>query len=866
MACLGTSLTAPIGAQVGHVGARSPGVVRLRVQGSVYSLQFQGDETIEYRIDAGHPDVRRGLLRIEEASSQSLPMVRGGASFRRADGTVLTPEQLKFFSRLVSHGVQGDAVVLDYIDSADGTHRRRHTLRMIGKTLRVRVQDLDSNTDYFKNYCGFLGGPTGDTPSAQIVTMQGALGTPIVSFEKHTEIFFLAQQLDLSQSHASDWFMPQAIDVVAGPKSIEFGASTHLQYSALNDGSLAAGLDETLDLVVSRHLADVLVEPAWSASPYRELLTGRTTVLLGIDSGPLADMERLLDLFDSWGIDDLAVYLMGNWCAADPDPPMSINGGPDWWPPADPSGMRHLFDRARSRGLLIGAYTAFNLMPFTAPPRIYDATQIAFWPNKSPKTSLQSGMPLLAEGAVLAHAERETQELAQGLGANLAFIDVSTYATPTRGADGDHIDQRGDSPWAKTLREAVEARRGWLARVGEIVKGPVLGEGSIATQNGNFEWLWSGAVDSVQRTINTGSGKPAYKLASGDPRAPTRWPVIPEFELRVMARLQSNHGNGFPERFFSVDDLELPNETTQIGPPMPLPARLVDRYRAYELSFGHGAYLQLTGPYDGAGNTMTFVELIKEHYFVSALAEHALVSSIDTILYGIEGEFLTFEGHLRRGRKLEAFRDPLLVLTFRDGFELFVNHGRLPWSVMVRGVSVELPEDGFAAHQTGTELLAFSGIIPTLGTARFDYAYVPGRWEILDGRGSISAFGAQDTTGFKGLALSNFARGIDLLQTAPSQIRVIREMPPTLTSLTISPAVVTIPQGQRRSLRAQAHFANGAFRDVTTMMQWTSSNPALATVDSGACLSAHGPGSLLIGGSFSGMQATPTIVDVQIKQ
>src|SRR4029079_10061046 len=129
-------------------------------------------------------------------------------------------------------------------------------------------------------------------------------------------------------------------------------------------------------------------------------------------------------------------------------------------------------------------------------------------------------------------ANREANLVKTNYGINLAYLDIHTYGPPASAPDGDHIDQVAGSRWAKTVGQSIADQKQWMRDMTEDFDGPLLGEGSISTIGTNFEWLWAGYCDSVQRVINTGANGRAQLYPAGDPGAPTNWPVIPEFEMR----------------------------------------------------------------------------------------------------------------------------------------------------------------------------------------------------------------------------------------------------------------------------------------------------------------------------------------------
>jgi hypothetical protein len=70
--------------------------------------------------------------------------------------------------------------------------------------------------------------------------------------------------------------------------------------------------------------------------------------------------------------------------------------------------------------------------------------------------------------------------------------------------------------------------------------------------------------------------------------------------------------------------------------------------------------------------------------------------------------------------------------------------------------------------------------------------------------------------------------------------------------------------GSRKGLKAWAVYANGARRDVTKLVNWSTQSPAIATVNTGAALTAVAAGQTTVTvTSFGGAPVTPANVIVQ---
>ena len=56
--------------------------------------------------------------------------------------------------------------------------------------------------------------------------------------------------------------------------------------------------------------------------------------------------------------------------------------------------------------------------------------------------------------------------------------------------------------------------------------------------------------------------------------------------------------------------------------------------------------------------------------------------------------------------------------------------------------------------------------------------------------------------------------------------------PPTLTSLAVTPANMSVSAGTKQQMKATGTFSDGSTSDLTASVTWTSSDTSLATVDS----------------------------------
>ncbi len=868
LAVLAAALPAQAAESLVHLGSRAPGTVSVTRSGNVYALRFTGDEVIEYRVDLDLPFAADGRVTVQELSSECSPMVNTSLGYRDAGDVPHSTGWLAQYATLTGQTMTADSVILDFTDDftpiGEGVRHRRTTFTLTGKMLSVRFQDLDGSTSYRRNYMGVLQGTGQGFDASQVLKLMGGVSHPIVKFDAPGgTTYYTSNVLDIFNSNAADYFATQTpANPPPGTTALAYNYSTWGQYKPLSGGvSIGAPVDDTFRIVVTSKVQEAFLAPTQPASPYRELLANRMVLLLnGVDQANYPPYWEKLDL---WGVDNVAAYVFLGWSAGAADPP-APHAGPDWWPPADPAGFAATLQGARAKGFLIGAYNTFGTLPPTAPAAVNDPAMIARDASGAPKVDYLFGLPMIAVTACAVHAARESAHL-RAAGATLGYLDIQVNATPTRGADGDHVDQTAGSPWAKSLRRACQDQHAWLRGLQETYEGPLLGEGSHIASGSNFELLWAGFCDSVQRSLNVGTDIDPWTLPNtrrGWALTPTGWPVVPEIEWHVFSPLQVNHGNGFPERFFSPPDG--PEFVTASGPIYPMTEAMLDRYRVYEITYGKAGYLQTTGNPNGVGNITYHADMLKEYHMTNALQARYTQAPPTSIEYLFAGTWNSFQRILEDIDSLEPFRNARIRLSFANGLEIYVNHGVLALDVNVGGVPYTIPEDGFVARQASTGFLAFSAVPPGTGGARIDYCIDPAAYEFFDGRGVVNAYGGQSTP-FAGVQFTSYSRGRTFRENTATHVieQVGATVAPALLRVEVSPAAATLPVGARKGLKAFAVYANGARRDVTKLVNWSSTASAVARVNSGAAVTAVAVGAAGVTvSSFQGAPVVPALVTV----
>ena len=338
--------------QLIHTGANSPGSVSVTNSAGVYTLAFNGDETISYRLDTTDPSVVQGAIRIYESSSDCWPIRDGGACFRTNAGLCFFPSQLAQYTTLTSVRTSINAVALDYTLNFEGVHKLRTTYELIGKNLRIHVQDVDQSPALLKGWAGLYVGATMGTEEPKYLTIQGALCTPIVLFRKGAAHYFLGNMLDMVNSNSADANLLRDT-LVPGMTSVRYGFETYNLYKKQANGEICGFMDDTLNLTISSKIKDVFVTPNWSASPYRDLLTGR--VMINFPNSIWTDYLALWNLFESWGVDNIAGYYF-HWSNSAPDY-AGETFGPDWYPAKNSS----LFATVMQQGVAKGRFQPATL-------------------------------------------------------------------------------------------------------------------------------------------------------------------------------------------------------------------------------------------------------------------------------------------------------------------------------------------------------------------------------------------------------------------------------------------------------------------------------------------------------------------------
>ncbi len=854
----------PLDARILPLGARSdaleatldiaPGVGRLLVDPPRYTFEFVGDETLRYVIDTSHPDVAGGLLRVHETTTGALPVAEGGFRYRTFDGFERSAVWLRENAvTTLETRVVGETLQLDYADTiGDVTNERRMEFRLVGRSLEVRLHSLDGDLDPNDNYAGIEPGPVMNVPSPEVLRIPYMIAEPVTRFDAlDGGKAFVNVQPDWARSSGGRVDMPQ-LDATVVTNDTTF-AGRRIRYLGGIGQQLATPVDETFFITVTRRFEATFPETEAEPSPYRDLLASRTTAVFSRPGVTWDEKREHLAQFQSFGMDHMALYDFWWWSQSTQG---SVDQTPThvWTPAVDEGGCIAMGAEAKAAGTLFGLYTLYDIndsQPF------HDPTDAVIRAEGDAQTRI-------APARALAQSAREDGTMRDRYQTSISFTDVFGFEHPGTVVDFDP----NDTTKGKTIAATLADKRALYRQMQEIHEGPNLSEGSGSLQRlrRQFEILSAGYCDSTQASINGGSQADIQDLQPDDPSAPVNWWVMPDYALRVINRLQANHGNGFYDRFF-VDSLT------------PLRDGLLDQYRIYEITYGHASFFQTTGPIDGTSglglnNRLYLHDMAKEYYLCQGLQAEYLRHPIVDIDYLMAGEFRTANEVLLASTNpsgaLDDFRDPKIRLRYSNGLEIHLNHGAAPWEgIEVEGELFDLPEDGWIAVNPSSGLLAFSAIprdaagVPS--GARVDYCRAPGRYEMFDGRGLATAYGGLSHGGQPGgLLVRNDVRGLLLVEQADQSIEVIDQGAPSLQSISVQ-ARPSIVVGDWTRARAMGSYAGGATEEVSHVLgEWISSDPNVARINSAGVVEGVSEGTASLTFRYSGIEsaAWPVRVDL----
>jgi hypothetical protein len=313
----------------------------------------------------------------------------------------------------------------------------------------------------------------------------------------------------------------------------------------------------------------------------------------------------------------------------------------------------------------------------------------------------------------------------------------------------------------------------------------------------------------------------------------------------VAAARQVNHGNGFYERFFGPSDG--PGIVQPDGQPLlPLTQEAMDLYQAFLVSYGHAGFLSTNGAKYPTAGYLTHPASAQTYFMTNALQSLYYGSEIAAIRYRVGGEFQTFEKVISESETLDTFRHVPLRLDFKNGLKIIVNHGDTPLSITEGGLDYVLPaKSGWYAEMGNGWLVAFSAIPPGTGGQRIDYCLATGQYEYFNGRGQVAGYGGISTDA----KLSKWTvtpTSLTVTEDAAGALATEYGPIPDLAEVLILPEKVRLEAGEKVGLKAVAVCTNGGLLDLSTVLDWYSTDPGTASVNENGVVTANAAGDALI--------------------
>lgn len=885
-------LSVPLASQASLAGprifpraARVPGRVdtRLDTVNAIYIFTLRNlanQALVEYRVPLRHANMAKGMLRVEESTTGIVPMTGGGALYRLSVptlptdlfGQILTPAQLAADPNrttvLVSHSLDSSTgvVTLRYRDTYVGggtfVAEKVYTLQLVGKALKIQLagdETIRRLADH--NHAGFSFGP-GDGLATPNVALRIPYmdATPLFVGMNGGAPAYCTRMIDWYVSNSSDTLStPPVVPVPLQAATTFDGESPPIVYHN-NINEINAPIRETAYVVVSRTVEETFPVVDRPSSEYRLSTAGRHYTQIGPIT-PFIDGTQWNTRFAPLGFDEIQ-QINWSWMKW----PLNLNE-PDYTPGgtflgtatdwqtyasqvlASNWGLAPYFeggnmDKGYTSNPVLKLILFFNGVQTVVPVQltanpIFDSLKCVRDANGNLKTGWDTELNLAGTslgGQGIGHPVNilAPHLRARTIGAHAAWIQ-SASGFPTGGA---HIDAKSDIPgWVeidqfrqagfdKTVAETLRSRESYFRVMKDTMAGPLLGE--------NSHWRFramstfdAGLIDGTSRKIpmewDPSTGLPNVTCFDAE--------VIPDFELgEVMTKSSGFFGMGWETHF---------KKTT-----FPFPQAAQDEWFTTLLSFGHAPYLATNG--DVLNNYWDWRGTLKSYYLVYGVSKAMRSSRMTQVRYvdgtGVERTLSEAIGLALLGQM--DLKRPRLVVRYANGLEFRANHSQTNWATAIGGNAYHIPPNGFAA--VGSNGLKALSILNPVGGARVDYAFNPGHSTMIDLRGVNQSY-----AGFPGTLYPPPPGTFPTNPALPLETVVVSDLHDSATyygnefqtgktaGVGQSAATLRIDSDEtsvlsvgrpRLGLRATLVLANGAERDVTGRVTWTSNGPSIATV------------------------------------
>jgi uncharacterized protein YjdB len=133
----------------------------------------------------------------------------------------------------------------------------------------------------------------------------------------------------------------------------------------------------------------------------------------------------------------------------------------------------------------------------------------------------------------------------------------------------------------------------------------------------------------------------------------------------------------------------------------------------------------------------------------------------------------------------------------------------------------------------------------------------PFTWTSSDTTIATVVLGPSSTATVTGVAMGTATISVDSHGLTATLTATIA--PPTLESITVDPATVSLPLGEARELFATGLYSSGATVDLTSYATWSSSAPTIVHVDPSGIITGVAAGTSTVTATFDAVSGTSSI-------
>ena len=743
----------------------------------VFTYEENNEVLTQYEIDLDfrekpwHYAVEDGFITIYETITQSYPVLQGGLSYRKMDGSSLNPwglagKAILGQTKTFEHALLPNGIVSFVIkETVEGNSlEKRYDLEIRGKTILIHVHNNgNSKSNFLGNYQGWTFNKNDETiltnPRTMRVSYSETAPLMIADHPDSSKVnFFTTTYVEWTKSNSNEWGglnQQNPFHLSYNTKYVGDGSQWNENGVPSSRPDFVPPIDDILYVTVSTDPEETLLSLHRPPSQYRADLAKRVWVeawrahgsggtLAGIVPGvvyqqwpipttlPFENLKFVLEFFKSWGMDDLSVILFPWATIGYPAPGNEgcVTIRPPMYPIETKWGgstkLREAADVADDLDYLfllnqvyIDMYETPNIPGGPVPGAQFDITKLA----KDDKGNYFSTFPNSNCGASTQVPGNVILPLSMSPDAWLGYMqDESPKLKVEVEPSGTYLDVHPKFIQAGIIDHGTDSNTKTYAdlhqRIVEAInfqkntfQGPLYGEG--------------GSSESIQRdTIYAGLSDSVYGQAAKNNLVP----VIPNVEIRqikpIMTRAGMGHWNRWINQYYSGISFDTYN---------------FDHPRATAIAFGHSGLMSDHVFFeDDNWNTYTqnqkqdlawklLKQYVKEYYGFRDLQEQYLSAYAEQILYYGNGQFYDLKHAVQEFDK-SYFDNPQLKIVYANGMEIFVNRQQSGlWQVSAQdGKNYWLPANSWVAVNPVLGFTAFSGLADNQGNPsstgnRIDY-------------------------------------------------------------------------------------------------------------------------------------------------